>query len=418
MDEYQDFDDMQMRPAHVIAKCGEGVAPPTNLVHLHHPGYEDDDESVMFTLPTCSMNGTGQPCSEYMVAWQGCYALAINEAGFFTKQKDRTSDRVRHGQGLTKGHYWYHLEREMGTNLYATLSEFRAWRYSPEAMPNSWHEAVPWRGCEDEDQEDGDCCITGEDGGVQKAHLVGRTEWQWWTENNMTDHAATSGLARAMESIGQETTVPGNLIFLSDGLHRLWDRNFFCLFPLRCTDRSMRLHCIFLQPLEKAVRNHHRRPLRGGLRHTSAACAWARFVSSICRKYDSTFLAKPVKRYLGGSKMKPEMMDASSILEKRQDRVRNTSPRKKSRSSSPRKRARSPSQDAFEREEEWEWGCGCSQKDSAIDFSSDESPDRGRMKSRVEEESREPRQERRKRRRLRARSMWTDQKAKEALLYD
>ena len=253
-------------------------------------------------------------------------------------------------------------------------------------MPESWHQAVPWRGREDEDQEDGDCCITGEDGGVQHAHLVEKTEWQWWTENNMTDHASMAGLTRATETIGQETTVPGNLIVLSDGLHRLWDRNFFCLFPLRCADNSWRLHCIFLQPLEKAVRNHHRRPLRGGLRHVSAACAWARFVSSICRKYVSTFLAKPVRRYLGGSKTKSRTVEAA-------EKVRNTSPRKKSRSNSPQKRARSPSQDGSkdEKEEEVEWweASDGSQKDSAIDLSSDGSPDRGRMKTRAHDGRRE-----------------------------
>ena len=408
MDEQQAFDDIETRPAHTIARSGHGVTAPTNVVHLHHPGYEDDDESVLFTLPTCSVNSARQPCAEYMVAWQGCYAIAISQSGFFTKQRDRTSHKVRHGQGLPAGHYWYHLETESGTDMYATLSEFRAWHYRPEEMPQNWREAVPWRGREDEDQEDGDCCVTGEDGGVQKAHLVEKTEWQWWTENNMTDHAAMSGLTRATETIGQETTVPGNLIVLSDGLHRLWDRNFFCLFPLRCADKTWRLHCVFLQPLEKAVRNHHRRPLRGGLRHASAACAWARFVSSICRKYVSTFLAKPARRYLGGSKMKSRMVEASEILQRRQDKVRNTSPTKKSRSGSPQKRARSPSQDDPRDEEDWEgetWEiCDSSQKDSAVDLSSDGSPDRGRMKTRADdnrrEELRELRQEHRKRRKL------------------
>lgn len=257
----------------------------------------------------------------------------------------------------------------------------------PGGNARKLHEAVPWRGREDEDQEDGDCCVTGEDGGVQKAHLVEKTEWQWWTENNMTDHAATSGLARTTETIGQETTVPGNLILHSDGLHRLWDRNFFCLFPLRCADKTWRLHCVFLQPLEKAVLNHHRRPLRGGLRHTSAACAWARFVLSICRKYASTFLAKPVRRYLGGSKMKSRMVEASEILQRRQDRVRNTSPTKKSGSGSPQKRTRSSSQDDRRDEEIWEgWEMGLdSQKDSAVELSSNASPDRGRKKTRAED---------------------------------
>ena len=89
---------------------------------------------------------------------------------------DGVSDRVRDGQGLTMGHYWYHVEDDGEEDMYASLSSFRAWRYTPEKMPNNWRNAVPWRGVEDDDQEEGNCCVTGEDGAVLKAHLVDETE--------------------------------------------------------------------------------------------------------------------------------------------------------------------------------------------------------------------------------------------------
>ncbi|KAK3625372.1 hypothetical protein LTR56_020457 [Elasticomyces elasticus] len=404
------FDDVVPRPAHTIPKNGDGVTAPSDLVHLHHPGYNDQDDSLLFTLPTCSVNTAGQPCVEFLVAWQGCYALAMEQRGFFTMQRERTSDRVPEEQGLMKGHYWYHTEDHREGDLYATLCDFRSWRFNPERMPSNWLAAVPWRGVEDDDQEEGDCAITGEDGAVQKAHLVEKTEWQWWVENNMMDHAAISGAARSSEVIGNETTVPGNLIVLSDGLHRLWDRNFFCLFPLRVAAGTWRLHCLFLQPLEKAVRKHHQRPIRGGLRHCSAACAWSRFVSSICRKYEATFLSKPVKRYLGGSKAAAKWVHGDVILQRRQDKVRNTSPRKKSRSGSPQKRQGSPTQadrlgalegasEAMDRSEEVEsdeadseWNGrrtirSISEKaDSAVGLSGDSSPVRGRSRERADED--------------------------------
>lgn len=57
---------------------------------------------------------------------------------------------------------------------YTLLLRFRAWRYYPEKVPQNWDQALTWWGMEDDDQEDGDCCITGEDSGTQKAHLVER----------------------------------------------------------------------------------------------------------------------------------------------------------------------------------------------------------------------------------------------------
>ena len=38
--------------------------------------------------------------------------------------------------------------------------------YRPEEMPESWHEAVVCQGREDEDWEEGDFCITIDDGGA------------------------------------------------------------------------------------------------------------------------------------------------------------------------------------------------------------------------------------------------------------
>ena len=404
MEEDVVLEDVQMRAAHTIAKNGGGVAASDGLIYLHHPGYDDWNVSVLFTLPSCSVKKDGNPCAEYEVAWQGCYAIAIDQQGFFTKRKERSSERVPCGQALKPRSYWYHLDVETEGDLYATGLDFRAWTYDPEKVPDIWPSAVPWRGREDDDQENEDCCITGEDGGVQRAHLVEKTEWQWWIENNMTEHSSTPGHTRATEIFGQETSVPGNLIPLSDGLHRIWDNNYFCLFPLRVTDGTWRLHSIFLRPLEKAVRNHHRRPLRGGLRHTSAACAYSRFVSSIYRKYELTFLAKSVKSYLGGSKLVPRFLSPDDILQRRSERVRSTSPSKKSQSGSPRKRTNSSSQQEEDSDDEgpWESQREChSQTDSAIGVEPDDSPDRGRLETRKEDAQRAIlRDERRKRRKL------------------
>jgi hypothetical protein len=112
--------------------------------------------------------------------------------------------------------------------------------------------------------------------------------------------------------------VPGNLIPLSDGLHRMWDNGYFCLFPLKVPEGQWRLHCLFMLPLQKMVRIHHRRPVRGGLSDVSPACAWARFVLSVCHKYEATFLAKRTRRKLGGSTTAAQWMEAEQILQQRQ----------------------------------------------------------------------------------------------------
>lgn len=186
--------------------------------------------------------------------------------------------------------------------------------------------------------------------------------------------------------------VPGNLIPLSDGLHRLWDNDFFCLFPLKASDGQWRLHCLFMLPLQKMVRIHHRRPVRGGLADVSAACAWARFVFSVCRKYETTFLAKRTRRKLGGSTTAAQWVEAEQILEQRQGWIRNTSPKKKSRSGSPRKRDRSPSQDDRADSAVWDdfegsgtWNNSDSREDSFTARTGSTSPERGRLGSREDD---------------------------------
>ena len=117
-------DDVAARPAHRLPKLGDGVSAPTLLVHLHHPGYRDTNQSILFTLPTCSINSEHQPCADYWLAWQGCYALAIERKGFFTTRPQRNSTKVAHGQGLVEGHYWYHLDNQDEQDPYATLQSF------------------------------------------------------------------------------------------------------------------------------------------------------------------------------------------------------------------------------------------------------------------------------------------------------
>jgi hypothetical protein len=388
-------DDVATRPAHRLPKLEDGVSAPTHLVHLHHPGYLDANQSILFTIPTCSINTDKKPCAEYWLAWQGCYVLAIERRGFFTMRPQRNSTKVAHGQGLVAGHYWYHLDTEDEQEPYATLQNFRSWRYSPDSMPVNWSHAIPWSGKQDDDQREGDCCVTGEDY-TQRAHLIPKTEWEWWIENGMSDHAGTSGVTRATSAIGQEMLVPGNLVLLNDGLHRMWDNDFFCLFPLQTSDGQWRLHCLFMLPLQKMVRIHHRRPVRGGLADVSAACAWARFVFSVCRKYETTFLAKRARRKLGGSTTTAQWMEAEQIFQQRQGWIRNTSPTKKSRSGSPRKRDRSESRgdradsaiwDDFEADEKLE-AQYAADKGSADVGTLDGSLERGRLRSREDDQNR------------------------------
>lgn len=258
-------------------------------------------------MPTCSINTEKQPCAEYWLAWQGCYALAIERAGFFTIEAQRNSTKVERGKGLVADHYWYHLDDDDGHEPYATLQSFQSWQYTDAKMPASWFYAIPVAGKQGDDQSNDDCCITGEDY-AQQARIVPETERDWWTENNMFDHASGPG-----SSIGQTMEVSGNFIPLSDGLHRLWDADFFCLFPLEDPNGRWRPHCLFTQPLRKMVRIYHRRSLRINLEGASAACCWARFVLLICRKYERKFLSRRVRRRLGGSGTLARWVEAEEI---------------------------------------------------------------------------------------------------------
>lgn len=136
---------VQARPAHTIPKSGDGVASPRAFVSLHHPGWADDNLSLLFTIPACSLNEEGTPCVDFRVAWQGCCVIAIDRPGFFTRGRDRGSEKVLPSQPLTAGKYWYHLDAidETEDEVYGTLESFRAWQYDPDRMPEEWKEAVP-----------------------------------------------------------------------------------------------------------------------------------------------------------------------------------------------------------------------------------------------------------------------------------
>jgi hypothetical protein len=144
------------------------------------------------------------------------------------------------------------------------------------------------------------------------------------------------------------------------------------------------------------VRIHHRRPVRGELLDVSVGCAWARFVFSVCRKYEATFLAKRARRKLGGSKITPEWIEEEQILQQRQGWIRNTSPTKKIRSGSPRKRDRSESRE--DREDNAVWNDleaheiskrECALYEHSADAgSAGESPERGRLRSREADQDR------------------------------
>jgi hypothetical protein len=238
-----DVDDIAKRPAHRLPKIGDGVSAPTKPVNLHHPGYPNDEyETTLLILPTCSINTEKQPCAEYWLAWQACYVLAIENNGFFTAERERDSARIAHGQGLVEGNCWHHLDVDADDNEepYATLQSFRAWRYKEETMPPSWSSAVPWKGSfvvpwtgrQDDDHQDNDCCLTGEDFAT-KALVVPTTELEWWNMNHMVYIAAAeSGVRMEPESMA----VPGNSIPLSPTLHRIWDNDHFSLFPLKVSE--------------------------------------------------------------------------------------------------------------------------------------------------------------------------------------
>ena len=233
-------------------------------------------------------------------------------------------------------------------------------------MSPEWSEAVTWNGRDSADQEPGDCCLSGIDV-TQEARVVPEAEYDWAIRNHMQFQAGMGGAITQNSAYGSEMDVRGNMIHLSHTVQRLWDDDYFCLFPLKLPGGGggCRLHCLFTEPLRKAIRMYHRRPLRGGLSQLSPACAWARFVLLVCRKYESTFLAEQTRRKLGGSKVKAQWMEADQILQQRLERQR---------SGNPRKRGRSQSRD------DWADSAAWSEGDSADE--GNESPERGRSRKR------------------------------------
>jgi hypothetical protein len=309
-------DNVMTRTACCIPEAGKEVSGVLRLVRLHHPGYPDD-VSDLLVLPTCSINTKAQPCAEYWLAWQACYVLVIERVGFFTAKRERSSDRITPGQGLVEGHYWYHLDGDTDEEeQYATLQSFRVWEYNEESMPSGWSEAVSRNGRDSADQEPGDCCLSGIDY-TQEARVVPEAEYDWAIRNHMQFQVGMGGATTQNSAYGSEMDVRGNMIHLSHTVQRLWDDDYFCLFPLKLPGGGggCRLHCLFTEPLRKAIRMYHRRPLRGGLSQLSPACAWARFVLLVCRKYESTFLAEQTRGKLGGSKIEAQWTEADQILQ-------------------------------------------------------------------------------------------------------
>jgi hypothetical protein len=235
-------DNVMTRTACCVPEAGKEVSGVLRLIRLHHPGYPDDVSDLLI-LPTCSINTKAQPCAEYWLAWQACYVLAIERTGFFTAKRERSSDRITPGQGLVEGHYWYHLDDDADEDeQYATLQSFRIWEYNEESMPPEWSEAVTWNGRDSADQEPGDCCLSGIDV-TQEAHVVPEAEYDWAIRNHMQFQVGMGGATTQNSAYGSEMDVRRNTIHLSYTVQRLWDDDYFCLFPLKLPEGGgFRLH--------------------------------------------------------------------------------------------------------------------------------------------------------------------------------
>lgn len=327
----------QSRSAYPQPTAEDGVRAPPGEVVVYLPGYEGD--RVLLRFWAYSVDEEHGPYVNYQFAYDMCMAMTDNASpGFFTKERAPNSEKAKSERGglLAKEKYFFHIGSDTSTvaEKYPVLRSFRDLNFRPEVVGAHWREAVPWGGNSEGYKPDA-CSLSGEDVMIEDAHLIPKTEWQFWKENALHRYA----MEPAPRTQGRETYTRSNTIPLASNLHKMYDAGHFVLIPV-----NGRLQGQWIRRSDHMALKYHHRRVQGGLSVVSADLAYLACVYRMTGVMQEELLERGAQETLvmtreGGA----VTMNGFELGQYKSQQLRNTSPTKsESGGSRSRKRDRGP----------------------------------------------------------------------------
>ncbi|KIW21997.1 uncharacterized protein PV07_12600 [Cladophialophora immunda] len=323
------------RDPYPLPTAGEGVVAPPGEVTIYLPGYEPDRTLLRFWA--YSVDEEDGPYVNYEFAYDMCMAMTNNAGpGFFTKGREPNSEKaeVEKGGLLAKQKYFFHVGSDTSTvpEKYPVLRSFRDFTFTPEVVGEHWRKAVPGKRSADGYLPDA-CCVSGEDVMIEAAHLIPKTEWQFWKENALHRYA----MEPVPRTQGRETYTRSNTIPLASNLHKMFDAGHFVLIPV-----NGQLQCQWIRRSDLMALKYHHRPVHGGVATVSPELAYLGCVYRMMGVMQEELLERGAQETLVLTKEDGAiMMTGFDLGQYKSQQLRNTSPTKSgSGGSGPRKRPR------------------------------------------------------------------------------
>ena len=207
------------------------VQAVVHRITIKHPGYGGNN--TLLALPAC--DGANNSCAHYATVLAACNIFAGNPSdGWLSTSRNSEPRTEPDTEGLIPaGVYFFHAlaDNENGSEAYAVVPNFRAWRFPHGCIPLLWQQAARNTAaftslvapCTTET-----CRITNKCLACETSHIVPTSEKSWFADNEMDQYGELGGRT------GQDVAdCPSNLLRLRRDVHYLWDNLYFSLVPKR-----------------------------------------------------------------------------------------------------------------------------------------------------------------------------------------
>ncbi|KAG9625128.1 hypothetical protein KCU64_g19447, partial [Aureobasidium melanogenum] len=277
----------------------------THTVTFRHPGYRAEHNIIMI-LPALD---DAQGGIHHETALTACVIVAGNRWDGFLREQGTGSRDMTPRDGILKGKDYFFCLSDDAKERYPLVPTFAHWRFPHGDLPYSWSQlrvpnmppsrALPRQGSLTDAllARDISCRLTATVEGTEHAHLVPRTEVDWFGRNTMFRY----GVAPRPEI--EPIDVPRNALLLRSDIHTVFDQRRFAITPKplpvasdSAATHGLAVHLFSPGLSEQFARLYHGvalRPLHGvPPEYLFARFAWTVFA------YSAQFLEQGTKRAL------------------------------------------------------------------------------------------------------------------------
>ena len=245
-------------------------------IRFHHPGYPDEDQSVLLDLYAFDRAGGGL---HYGTAFLACAIVAVNAFnGYLSDTRDGDKLDMEWDELLVKDDYWFHVpltQDNVATGQshpdwsalspdkfpYPVCPTFDHWSFPHRKMPGGWSE--PSSSVDPNLAppsatglthyvlgRDGHCLITSSKDYLETAHLCPVSDVDWFKRNGMSQYNVKTDLRNyVLDDVS-------NAIELRPDIHKAFDqRNFL----ITCKNSKWVVH--FLQLTNELGDLYHNTPI-------------------------------------------------------------------------------------------------------------------------------------------------------------